>query len=201
MRSNFTFIIVVVFLALTGGEIVAQPTEDFKMTISGTGVMPLGAEVDDQPIDTGLCAGNSNLYKRVYGRFRIPGSGRFTCTTTGYGSLAPQEEWLENTANCPGGIEAPIVEVERNHIVQFADGDMMWWYVDKEAYHYGCFFPDGTVMQHLVWEIIGGSGRFKGATGMAEWWIPATWVPIGSNPTAMAVAHDGWVEGTITYGP
>ncbi len=200
MRSKSVLILITsVFLLTTATNGLGQKSRDFKMTISGTGVMPLGVEINGNPVGTGFCAGSSTLRRWGYPAAGTPGSGEFTCTTTGYAKFEPQSQWEAQTDNCPSGFEAEIVEVENNHIVRFADGDMMWWLVDQDAYNYGCFQFDGTGIQVLSWDIIGGSGKYRGVTGTATWWIPATPVPLGPDPLGMWAAHDGVVEGTIIY--
>jgi hypothetical protein len=181
-------------------SIQAQTVDNFTMTnFGGTGGPPLGLEVDGMRAVLGICAGDSSLVAHqqiVHSSYPIPGSGKFTCTTTGWMEMA---EWQPSAANCPGGLEAEIEPIEQNHIIRFADGAMMWWLADKDAYNFMCFYPEeGFFEQIISWHIVGGSGRFEGVTGQATMRAPMHGVPLGEE-SMMVAAHDGVIKGTLVY--
>ncbi len=177
---------VVLVLAVT--SVQAQMTKPFKMTISGAGNIPLGTEINGQPITLGICGGHSNL-----------GGGTYDCTTTGYDI---HTDWSPTgTGPCAGGLETQYLSIVKNHIIRFAGGDMLYMVPDLTAGpNYACYFPvEGYGVDVKTWRIVGGSGRFEGATGAATWELKGDFLPLGDPPEdVMFGVHRGPFEGYIT---
>ena len=189
-----------VFILLLG-PVWAQRTENFKMRISGSASMSGGTGENEYSVH--LCAGFSDLYKRVGSRhgFRIPGSGNFTCSTAGNYNPEPTSEWTPHD-DCMGAYKVEHLDPELTHVIRFADGDVMYWVLDHSQESYCCYFGENHFSQTVHWLIIGGSGRFEGATGTATWVIPFDQIPVGdpADPLDLIpIAYDGVAEGTIVY--
>jgi hypothetical protein len=195
MRQITLFLLVSATVAvLIVGAASAQVTRDFKMTLSSVGPgwnVAFGGEFDGAQMN--LCAGQTSLP-----------SGSFICNTVGYWNLESPDGW-EPHADCTGGLKAEFNDPELTHVVRFKDGDVMYWFLDTTDWGYACYYPaeDGFVLVNH-WQINGGSGRYKGATGSVSWELPMEYIPLGdpTTPTALlGVAHDGVVTGTVTFAP
>jgi len=203
MRQATAFsVMTTTLLVLMLVSVQAQTSQNFTMTnVGGTGKITLGMELDGTLADLGICAGDSSLL--VYKRFGpwsypVPDSGKFTCTTIGW---MTRTEWAPSAENCPGGLESIVETNIQNHIIRFADGDLMYWVPDEEDESYLCFYPEeGMLTITGYWKVIGGSGRFLGVTGEATWTAQVDGVPLGPDPEmGVVAAHDGFIEGTIVY--
>jgi hypothetical protein len=163
------------------------------MTLWGTGSIPLGAEVDGYPIRTGLCRGDSNL-------------GKFECTTTGYSVMSQDPPEPAAPGACPvGGYFKRYSKIGLNHIIRFENGDVLWMlpvdpagepdasYLCLEKINATAYRP---VAQVVTWEIKGGSGPYKDATGRATFRLTGDVVPLGDTNFMQAV-HPGPFEGYI----
>ena len=171
----------ILVLAVPAAE--AQQTRQFKMFMSGTGRIPVGMDADGNKLTLSLCGGHSNL-----------GAGKFSCTSVGY---RVRESYGPDMGNCPGGLEAHYLEIVSNHIIRFDDGAILYMVPDMDGPNFACVYPSeryGTDTRS--WLIVGGSGRFEGATGQGTWTLKGEGLPVG-EPIGVA---GGSFEGTITLG-
>jgi len=196
-----TVCVVLVLAAPVSGQ-----TQAFKMTLSSIAGWPVSYDNGLGSAQVFLCSGKSNLFQRAgNGRgFPAPNAGNFICSTTGYWNDEPPEGW-EPDPDCPDGVKVEFVDPELTHVVRFEDGSQMYWVLDKTEESYGCYNPvENSFVNYVYWDIIGGSGRYAGATGKASWVLPFIYLPVG-DPTAplamVATAQEGLVIGTVIYGP
>ena len=190
MKNNmFIGMSVFVILVLAVANVQAQQTKPFKMTMSGVGNIPLGKEINGEPIYFATCGGHSDL-----------GGGKFDCSTTGYWT---HTDWVPDMGNCPGGLETEYIKIVQNHIIRFENGDIMYMVPDMSAGpNYACLYPSASGMYGIdvkTWRIIGGSGRYEGATGIATWKLKGDFIPLGDPPEDhMFGVHSGPFEGYVT---
>ena len=192
-RVNPLLLVLEAVSVLLVGTLPAQVSRDFKMSISSVAGWPVDFENGFAGAQVNLCAGKSNLP-----------SGGFTCSTAAYYNVEAPEDWAPDP-DCTGGVKSEWIEPEVSHLVHFDNGDLMYWVLDKTAESYACYDPaENSFMVVTHFQIIGGSGRYKGASGTAKWELPMVYLPLG-DPAAplavMATAYDGIVTGTVTFGP
>lgn len=183
MRQAILFLsLLTVILILSAPTALAQQTRQFSMYLSGTGRIPVGTDAEGNQLTLSLCGGHSNL-----------GGGKYSCTSVGYRIRDP---FGPDMGNCPGGFEAHYQDIVSNHIIRFDDGDLLYMIPDMASPNFACIFPAhkyGTDTRS--WLIVGGSGRFAGATGKGTWTLRGEGLPIG-EPIGVA---GGYFEGTITF--